>query len=140
LALRGLQTLAVRLKEMECSALEVARWLSKRPEIEKVLHPALETCPGHDCWRRDFSGSSGVFSVVFDQSYGGPQVRRFVDALEFFKIGYSWAGVTSLVMPYDLTGRAGRPDYGARIVRLNIGLEEGADLIADLEQALAKMA
>ncbi len=137
LALRGLKTLAVRLKEIEQSALHIARWLSQRPEIERVLHPALESCPGHEFWTRDFTGSAGVFSIVFRPEFTRAQVLRFVDSLELFKIGYSWAGVTSLAVAYDFSGENGRPDYQHRIVRLNIGLEDQDDLVADLGQALA---
>jgi cysteine-S-conjugate beta-lyase len=136
LALRGLKTLAVRLREIENSALEIARWLAERPEIERVLHPALESCPGHEIWKRDFTGCSGAFSIVFKQGTNKAQVRAFVDALELFEIGYSWGGVTSLAVAYDFTGWRGRANYSHRIVRLNIGLEDRADLIADLEQAL----
>jgi cystathionine beta-lyase len=139
LALRGLKTLAVRLKEIESSALQIARWLSGRPEIERVLHPALNTCPGHEFWQRDFCGSAGVFSIVFDAAFSKQQVLRFVDSLELFKIGYSWAGVTSLAVAYEFTGWRGRPDYQHRIVRLNIGLEDRDDLMADLERALGKL-
>lgn len=138
LALRGMKTLAVRLKAIEASALALAQWLAERPEIERVLHPALPSCPGHEFWKRDFTGSSGVFSIVFDRRFSKRQVQGFVDALELFEIGYSWAGVTSLAVAYDLGGNPNRPDYGARIVRLNIGLEESGDLRADLEQALAR--
>ena len=140
LALRGMKTLAVRLKHIEAAALELARWLALRPEIELVLHPALPSCPGHQFWKRDFSGSSGVFSIVFKKNFSKQQVQRFVDALELFEIGYSWAGVTSLAVAYDLGGNPSRPDYGARIVRLNIGLEDVEDLRADLEQGLRNMA
>ena len=140
LALRGMKTLAVRLKAIESAALELARWLAQRPEIDLVLHPALSSCPGHEFWKRDFTGSSGVFSIVFRKNFSKTQVLRFVDALELFEIGYSWAGVTSLAVAYDLHGNPKRPDYGARIVRLNIGLEDVHDLRADLEQALGKMA
>jgi cysteine-S-conjugate beta-lyase len=136
LALRGMKTLAVRLDHIEESALQIARCLRERPEIERVLHPALDSCPGHDVWKRDFTGSAGVFSIVFTPEYSKEQVLRFVDGLKLFKIGYSWAGVTSLAVAYDFSGWRGRPDYGPRIVRLNIGLEETSDLIADLEQAL----
>jgi len=139
LALRGLKTLAVRLKEIENSALQIARWLGERSEIERVLHPALDTCPGHEFWRRDFSGSAGVFSIVFDAAFSKQQVLKFVDSLELFKIGYSWAGVTSLAVAYDFSGWHGRPDYQHLIVRLNIGLEDRDDLMADLEQALGKL-
>src|SRR6185503_3209967 len=102
-----------------------------RPEIELVLHPALPSCPGHQFWKRDFTGSSGVFSIVFKRSFHKQQVMAFVDALELFKIGYSWGGVTSLVMAYDFVSDK-RPDYGFRIVRLNVGLECLEDLQTDL--------
>jgi cystathionine beta-lyase len=136
LALRGLQTLAVRLDAIEKSALEVAQWLATRPEIERVLHPALPSCPGHDVWRRDFTGSSGVFSVVFAERFARDDVFRFVDALRLFKIGYSWGGVTSLVMPWPAPPSRRDIDYGDRLVRLSIGLEAPEDLRADLERAL----
>ena len=134
LALRGLQTLAVRLDHLERSTLEIAHWLHARPEIATVLHPAFPDCPGHDIWRRDFTGSASIFSVVFDPSIGDVAVARFVDALLVFKIGFSWGGVTSLVMGYPPITRGGQ-DYGRRLVRFNIGLEDPADLIADLQQA-----
>ncbi len=135
LALRGMKTLAVRLKAIEESALAAAEWLAGQAAIERVLHPALPSCPGHQLWKRDFTGSSGVFSIVFQPGFSRDQVRAFVDALELFKIGYSWGGVTSLAMAYDLQS-FNRPDYGSRIVRLNIGLEDVEDLKKDLAQAL----
>jgi cysteine-S-conjugate beta-lyase len=140
LALRGMKTLAVRLKAIEEAALTLARWLSERPEIERVLHPALPSCPGHEFWKRDFTGSTGVFSIVFQPRFSKAQVQGFVDKLEFFEIGYSWAGVTSLAVAYDFHATRGRPDYGHRIVRLNIGLEDVDDLKADLDQALGALA
>jgi cystathionine beta-lyase len=139
LALRGMKTLAVRLKALEEAALGLARWFAPRPEIEMVLHPALPSCPGHEFWKRDFTGSSGLFSIVFRQQFTKPQVLRFVDALELFEIGYSWAGVTSLAVAYDFHSTPGRPNYGHRIVRLNIGLEDVDDLKADLAHALESM-
>jgi cystathionine beta-lyase len=139
LALRGMKTLAVRLKALEESALELARWLAQRPEIELVLHPALPSCPGHEFWKRDFTGSAGLFSIVFHRQFSKQQVLAFVDALELFEIGYSWAGVTSLAVAYDFHATQNRPDYGHRIVRLNIGLEDTEDLRADLTQALESM-
>jgi cystathionine beta-lyase len=139
LALRGLKTMAVRLQAIESSAKQVAEWLNERPEIDRVLHPALQSCPGHEYWVRDFTGSSGVFSIVFRADFSKAQVHAFVNALELFEIGYSWGGVTSLAVAYDFAGWASRPGYGHRIVRLNIGLEETADLIADLGNALAIM-
>lgn len=138
LALRGLQTLAVRLSAIESSALAIAKWLVSRREIERVLHPALESCPGHEFWKRDFLGSSGVFSFVFKLGATQEQVYGFVDALKLFQVGYSWGGVASLAVAYQLGRMPGRPAYEHRIVRLNIGLEDSSDLIADLEQALAK--
>lgn len=139
LALRGLKTLAVRLRTIEASALTIAQWLAERPEVERVLHPALPSCPGHEFWKRDFTGSAGVFSIVLKPSLGKRQVLAFVDALELFEIGYSWAGVTSLAVAYDFGGWKSRPPYDHRVVRLNIGLEDPDDLLADLEQALASM-
>ena len=139
LALRGLQTMAVRLSAIETSALAVATWLASRPEVETVLHPAIPSCPGHEFWKRDFLGSSGVFSIVFRTGPTQQQVHAFVDALQLFKIGYSWAGVTSLAVSYDIGRIPGRPPYDHRIVRLNIGLESTSDLIADLDQALPKL-
>ncbi|HKV92964.1 MAG TPA: cystathionine beta-lyase [Candidatus Angelobacter sp.] len=138
LALRGMKTMAVRLKAVEQSALELARWLSGRPEVELVLHPALPSCPGHEFWKRDFTGASGLFSIVLQKRYSKEQVLRFVDALKLFKIGYSWGGVNSLVMTYDLNSPK-RPAYEHRLVRLYTGLELIDDLKADVEQALATL-
>jgi len=138
LALRGMKTMAVRLKAVEQSALELARWLAARPEVELVLHPALPSCPGHEFFERDFTGSTGLFSIVLNKRYSREQVHAFVDALKLFKIGYSWGGVTSLVMTYDLQSPK-RPKYDHRIVRLYTGLEAIDDLRADVEQALARL-
>ena len=138
LALRGLQTLAVRLEKLEASTLEVARWCETQPQVETVLHPALPSCPGHEHWKRDFTGSASIFSIVFDRRYTPEQVNAFVDSLRLFGIGWSWGGTHSLAMAYpDLARPAG--DYAGRIVRLNIGLEEPADLIADLSAALSTL-
>jgi len=139
LALRGMRTMAVRLKHIEASALGVARWLAARTEIQRVLHPALEGSPGHEFWCRDFTGSAGVFSIVFKPEATKTEVLAFVDALELFEIGYSWGGVTSLTVAYDFHVSKGRPNYGHRIVRLNIGLEDTDDLLADLERCLTKV-
>jgi cystathionine beta-lyase len=136
LALRGMKTLAVRLEKVEQSALTIARWLAERPEIEHVLHPALPSCPGHELWKRDFLGATGVFSLVFREDFSKERVHRFVNSLELFKIGYSWGGVTSLALAYDFGRFKKRASYGHRIVRLNIGLETPEDLMADLEAAL----
>jgi cystathionine beta-lyase len=136
LALRGLQTLGVRLEKLEASTLEVARWCAEQPEIEKVLHPALPSCPGHELWKRDFTGSSSIFSIVFDRRYTPEQVNGFVDSLKMFGIGWSWGGTHSLAMAYPGLERPSG-DYAGRIVRLNIGLEEPVDLIEDLRAAMS---
>jgi cystathionine beta-lyase len=138
LALRGLQTLGVRLERLEQTALAVARWLKNRPEISLVLHPALPDCPGHDVWKRDFTGSASVFSIVFNDEWNFDRVAAFVEALALFKIGYSWGGVTSLVIKYPPLSRRSR-NYGHRLVRLNVGLEESQDLIEDLRQAFSRV-
>lgn len=137
LALRGLETLAVRLDRLEATALEVARWLKTRPEIELVLHPALSDCPGHEVWRRDFTGSASVFSIVFRSDWNTARVARFAETLRLFQLGFSWGGTHSLVMAYPPLPRV-RRGYDGRIVRLNVGLEEPADLIADLHRALTE--
>lgn len=138
LALRGLRTMAVRLEAHESGAKEVAEWMRERPEVERVLHPAFESCPGNDFWVRDFEGSSGLFSFVFRESIGYEATRVFVDRLRLFKQGFSWGGVESLALNYDLREVEGeRSAYGFRLVRLHVGLEDTGDLIADIEQALA---
>ncbi|MBS0374720.1 MAG: cystathionine beta-lyase [Proteobacteria bacterium] len=138
LALRGLQTLGVRLERLESSALAVATWLKARPEVESVLHPALPECPGHECWKRDFTGSASVFSFVFRPQVPSARIASFVDALTLFAKGFSWGGTASLVMVYPTLKRPDR-DFGGRLVRLNIGLEEPEDLIQDLDRALESL-
>lgn len=137
LALRGIQTLGVRLDALEKSTLQIANWLAKHPLIEKVLHPALPTCPGHEIWKRDFSGSSSVFSFVFKNYISVAQAETFINSLEVFRIGMSWGGVHSLAVIYPDLLRPNK-DFGGVIVRLNIGLEQTDDLISDLSQALQK--
>jgi cystathionine beta-lyase len=139
LALRGMKTLAVRMGQIEASALRIAKWLAGRPEVERVLHPALPSCPGHELWKRDFTGSAGLFAMVFKPGTAKEQVQTFVDSLDLFELGYSWGGVTSLAVAYDLSNAKGRPNYEHRIVRLYVGLEDADDLIADLGQAFAAL-
>lgn len=137
LALRGLKTLGVRLARLESTALTVAQWLSTRDEVMLVLHPALPSCPGHDIWKRDFTGSASILSIVLRPDWDRARIVRFVESLELFKIGFSWGGVTSLVMAYPHLFRRER-HYDNRIVRLNVGLEEPDDLIADLTRAFER--
>lgn len=137
LVARGLPTLQLRLQAHDKAAREVAQWLQGRPEIARVLHPALPDCPGHAIWQRDFNGAGGLFSVIFDARYSEAQTDRFVDGLKLFKIGFSWGGANSLCVPYRIqTMRNNWRDTG-QLVRLNIGLEHPQDLIADLEQAFS---
>lgn len=136
LANRGLRTLAVRMKAHEASALKIAHWLADRAEVEAVLHPALPDCPGHEIWKRDFTGSAGLFSFVLKGS--NDTAAAFVDALELFGIGYSWGGFESLAIPvHPESCRSVVPwDKDQTLVRLQIGLEDVDDLIADIEAAL----
>lgn len=136
LAARGLRTLEVRLKQHEQSALTIAHWLKDRPEVGQVLHPALPDCPGHEIWKRDFKGSSGLFS--FQLSEGDEKSRAaFIDALTLFGIGYSWGGFESLALPVDPEKyrTATQWTMNGALVRLQIGLEDPDDLIADLAKA-----
>jgi cystathionine beta-lyase len=135
LVLRGLKTLDVRLQRLGETALTVARWLGRREEVTALLHPAFPDCPGHDIWKRDWTGSASVFSVIFG-NWKREQVVHFVDALELFGIGYSWGGVGSLVMTYGDLKRP-TPETGKLLVRLNVGLEDPQDLIEDLKRAIA---
>jgi cysteine-S-conjugate beta-lyase len=127
---RGLRTMAVRLERHEENALKVAHWLKQRPEVGRVLHPALPDCPGHNIWKRDFAGASGLFSFEL----GGADRTSFVNALELFGIGYSWGGYESLVLPVDPVRTVTMPP-ATNLVRLHIGLEDPDDLIADLAAA-----
>jgi cystathionine beta-lyase len=136
LALRGMQTLGVRLVALERSTLEVARWLAGREEIATVLHPAFPSCPGHELWKRDFTGSTSVFSVEFRPEVRRSRVRAFVDALELFEIGWSWGGVTSLAVPVNPRRSKSEGTRVGALVRFNVGLEDPSDLIADLEGGL----
>lgn len=137
LAQRGLRTMAVRLRQHEASALAVARWLEARREVLAVLHPAFADCPGHDLWKRDFKGSSGLFSIRL--ACDAAARDRFVDALRLFGIGYSWGGYESLAVPADpgTLRTATRAEGEGSLVRLHIGLEDPDDLIADLDRAFA---
>ena len=113
----------------------MATWLKARPEIAKLLHPAFPDCPGHDIWKRDFTGASSLFSVLFDPRYTSEQVDRFVDSLKLFKIGYSWGGSHSLAVPYSMPAIRNFWQGEGQLVRFHVGLEDVEDLIADLAQA-----
>lgn len=129
---RGLRTLGVRLDHHRKSALEIAQWLKTLPGVAQVLHPALESHPTHAIWKRDFSGSSGIFSFVLDGG-GVKEADAFLDALDIFGLGYSWGGFESLVVPVSLSDRSvAKGHYAGPVIRLQIGLEDVADLKADL--------
>ena len=130
---RGLRTMAVRLKQHEESAFKVANWLKARPEVGLVLHPALPDCPGHEFWKRDFKGASGLFSFELKDAEKNKRAA-FVNALELFGIGFSWGGYESLVLPIDPVRTVSKPP-APNLVRLHIGLEDPDDLIADLAAA-----
>lgn len=137
LALRGLRTMSVRLAQHEKSALQIAKWLVDHPLVDHVRHPALESCPGHAHFKRDFNGSNGLFSLVMKHQ-NEAALTAFVDALKHFKMGFSWGGYESLVTT-SLTMKHIRTTTGwqhGAVIRLHIGLEDPQDLMADLDQAL----
>jgi cysteine-S-conjugate beta-lyase len=139
LVLRGLPSMKLRFDAHDAGARAVGTWLKARPEITKVLHPAFEDCPGHEIWKRDFTGAGGLFSVLFDPRFTEAQTDRFVDALKLFKIGFSWGGAHSLCVPYRMQGMRQSWNEAGQLVRFNVGLEDPADLIADIKQALATL-
>jgi cystathionine beta-lyase len=130
---RGLRTMAVRLKQHEESALKIAEWLQAQPAVGRVLHPALPDCPGHEIWKRDFKGSSGLFAFELK---GADECKRaaFTEGLALFGIGFSWGGYESLAIPVDPVRTASKPP-APNLVRLHVGLEDADDLIADLDCA-----
>ena len=137
MVLRSLSSMKVRFEKSGESAMQVARWLKERAEISKILHPAFPDCPGHDCFLRDFTGASGLFSVLFHERYTEAQTDRFLESLKLFGLGFSWGGTHSLAVPYRI--RPDRRDWTDRqhqLIRFYIGLEDPQDLIADLEQAM----
>jgi cysteine-S-conjugate beta-lyase len=140
LMLRGLRTLAVRLDRHMESGLKVAEWLEQRPEVARVLHPALPSHPQHAIWKRDFKGACGLFSIVL-KPYPQAAVNTFIESLELFGIGASWGGYESLVIPFDCTKIRTATEWkpGGPTVRLHIGLEDPDDLIEDLQRGLEKL-
>ena len=145
LVLRSLATLALRYRAQDDSARQLAAWFGGRPEVTRVLHPALPGSPGHEHWRATCTAAAGLFSVLFSERFEAAQVDRFVDALRLFKIGYSWAGPVSLVMPYELAllrpnDAGSTTSLRGHLVRFSTGFEEPAALRQDLEQALRSLA
>jgi len=140
LALRGMRTMELRLREAEKQGLEMAHWLAARPEVKTVLHPALPSHPGHAIWKRDFTGASGLFSIIL---HPVPQhaVDALLDSLQLFAMGYSWGGYESLIIPFDCTEfrTATQWNPGGPALRLQIGLEDIGDLKADLDRGFQTM-
>lgn len=132
---RGLRTLKIRMEAIGAAARDVATWLAAQPQVKRLLHPAFDSCPGHEHWARDFSGAAGLFGVVF-QPCDDTQIRAFVDALHHFGIGVSWGGYESLVLPVDPVRSAGTWGEDGQLVRFNIGLEDVQSLKEDLAAAL----
>lgn len=140
LILRSLPTLKLRFDAHDRAARMVANYLLTRPEVVSVLHPAFPDCPGHEIWQRDFSGAGGIFSVILDPAYSIRQVDAFIEAMQLFKIGFSWGGAHSLCIPYQMKGIRQDWSHQGQLVRFNIGLEDVQDLIADIEQAFQYLA
>lgn len=138
LALRGLRTLYLRLKAAETAGLRAAQWFSQQPEVARVLHPALPSCPGHEIFKRDFTGACGLFGVVFQPHFNNDDVERMVDALTMFGIGASWGGFESLVLPSTgFLSRTVKPEiFEGPAARFQIGTENFDELIADLQQGM----
>lgn len=141
-ALRGTRTLVTRLRQHEQSALKIAEWLESQPSVRSVIHPALRSHPDHAIWKRDFSGSAGLFAFVLD-AQTNEETDAFLDSLELFKMGFSWGGFESLIIPCDeqLTRLKGdwTDQRGGHLMRLQVGLEDVDDLLADLECGLAAL-
>ena len=142
LALRGLRTLHLRIKEAEKRGLEMAQWLKERPEVLRVLHPAFPDCPGHEFWKRDFTGSSGLFSILLKPKFTQKGLAEMLDNMSIFAMGFSWGGYESLVIPFDCSEyrTVTKWNPGGLTIRLQIGLEDMEDLKEDLAQGFIRLA
>ena len=139
LTLRGMRTMGVRLRQHQASALRITKWLQTRPEVSRVLYPALESDPGYALWKRDFTGATGLFSIELNPC-NDAELAAMIDDYALFGLGYSWGGFESLVMPADLRyGRSTSPWRGGPLVRYSIGLEDADDLIHDLEAGFSRL-
>ena len=141
LALRGLRTIKVRMKQHEKTGIALAKWLQARPEVDRVLHPALPTHPGHDIWKRDFTGASGLFSFVLKDEFPEERVNALLDGMKLYAMGASWGGFESLIMPADPShGRTATKWQGpGQLIRVHAGLEDVDDLIADMEEGFERL-
>jgi cystathionine beta-lyase len=140
LALRGLRTAAVRMRQHQEQGIALARWLAARPEVARVLHPALPDDPGHALWRRDFTGASGLFAIVLRPGTPKPAIDAMLDGMELFGMGASWGGFESLILPvHPERLRSAVPWREGPVLRLHAGLEDQGDLLADLEAGFARL-
>ncbi|PQJ89042.1 cystathionine beta-lyase [Aliivibrio sifiae] len=142
LAMRGLRTMGVRLKQHEASSIKVAKWLEQHPLVDHVRHPALESCPGNEFYQRDFKGCNGLFSFVLKQS-DSKATTALLDGMSHFSMGYSWGGFESLILAnepksFNALRTVAHPQFEGTLIRVHIGLEDVDDLIEDLEQGLAR--
>lgn len=139
---RGMRTVKVRMDHCFKNALELAKWLEGRPEVEKVLYPALESDENHALWKRDFTGAAGLFSIILDRKYSNEAIARMVDKLHYFGMGYSWGGYESLILPFDAESVrtvTKWPYSGKTCLRINVGLEDVEDLKEDLESGFKRL-
>lgn len=141
LAQRGLRTMMLRVRQQEQTALEIAKWLKTQPQVSRVLHPALPDCPGHDLWKRDFKGSTGLFSVILKDKLSTEQLNAFLNKMELFKMGYSWGGYESLIIPLlaEKIRTVNKWQAEGSGFRIFCGMENIDDLKADLEVAFARI-
>lgn len=141
LALRGLRTLAVRMKQHYENGVAVAKWLQGRSEVVQVLHPALPGAPGHDIWKRDFSGAASLFSIILKKNHPHKNLAAMLDGLEYFGMGYSWGGFESLLIPThpEKIRTAHKWNHEGNVLRIHVGLESPDDLIADLEKGFGRL-
>ena len=140
LTLRGMRTLSTRLKRHEESGITIARWLSKRNEVARLLHPAMKSCPGHTVWKKTFTGASGLFGAVLEPT-SQEGLKAFVNSLQLFAMGFSWGGFESLCIPVKPQANRTATKWGetGTVLRFHVGLEDPEDLIADLERAFSAM-
>ncbi len=139
---RGMRTTKVRMDHCFKSALAIAKWLEQRPEVTKVLYPALESDSGHKLWKRDFTGAAGLFTVILDRKYSNESLARMVDKLHYYSMGYSWGGYESLILPVDPSGVRSVtkwPYSNKTCLRINVGLEDIEDLKDDLESGFKRL-
>ncbi len=137
---RGMRTSKIRMDHCFKSALEIAKWLKQRPEVQKVLYPALESDDNHKLWKRDFTGAAGLFSIVLDRKYSKESLARMLDKLNYYGMGYSWGGYESLILPFEVVRAVTKWPYSENTcIRINIGLEDVEDLKEDLDAGFKRL-